>query len=247
MKEEPGKRRMGDEINIPGEYQHKVLESGRVPQRFWHHVKYLEAARWLDPQAGDYILDIGCGSGVLASRLAQTKGTQVVGIDVKEEAIAYAKSQFKGSNLKFEVGLVDELNIRDASVDKIAMLEVIEHIYPDQALKAMREYFRLLKPGGLLVITTPNARSLWPLIEWGLDLFRLVPNLKDDQHVDDYHAAKLIALAKGVGFQLITCHTIHFVAPWLARLNWQLALKVHRLEQSRSHRLGNLLLACFEK
>ena len=247
MKDDLGKRRMGDVISIPGDYQHRVLNTGLAPQRFWHHVKYLEAARWLDPQAGDRILDIGCGSGVAASLIAQTKGTQVLGIDVKEEAINYARAQFQSPNLNFEVGLVDDLDFEDASIDKIALLEVIEHIYPDQAMKAMREYFRLLKPGGRLVVTTPNSHSMWPIIEWGLDRFRLVPSLKGAQHVNNFHAARLIALAEDIGFRVVTCRTMHVLAPWLASLNWQLASYVHRLEQRRSHRLGNLLLACFEK
>ncbi len=108
---------------------------------------------------------MGCGSGVAASLLAQTNGTQILGIDVSEDAINYARSQFQSPNLKFEVGLVDELDFEDASIDKIALLEVIEHIYPEQALKALGEYFRLLKPGGRLVVTTPNSHSLWPIIE----------------------------------------------------------------------------------
>ena len=73
--------------------------------------------------------------------LTQTKGTQVLGIDVKKEVINYAGSQFQSPNLEFEVGLVGELDFEDASIDKIALLEEIEHLYLDQAMKAMREYF----------------------------------------------------------------------------------------------------------
>jgi SAM-dependent methyltransferase len=247
MTADHGKRRMGDVIRIPGDYQHRVLNTGPAPQRFWHDAKYREALRWLSPQAGDRILDLGCGSGVAASMLAQTVGTQVVGIDVSEEAIQYARRQFQGPSLRYEVGMVDELGFEDASVDKIALLEVIEHIYPDQAMKVMRECFRLLRPGGRLVVTTPNSHSLWPMIEWGLDLFRLVPSLKGDQHVNNYTASGLIDLAHSGGFTVVTCRTMHFLAPWLAIFNWRLALQVHRLEQIRSHRLGNLLLACLER
>jgi len=72
MKADHGKRRMGDVIRIPGDYQHRVLNTGPAPQRFWHDAKYREALRWLSPQAGDRILDLGCGSGVAASMLAIT-------------------------------------------------------------------------------------------------------------------------------------------------------------------------------
>jgi hypothetical protein len=85
------------------------------------------------------------------------------------------------------------------------------------------------------------------MIEWGLDLLRLVPSLKGDQHVNNYTASGLIDLARSGGFTVVTCRTMHFLAPWLALFNWRLALQVHRLEQVRSHRLGNLLLACLER
>lgn len=247
MTANPGKRRMGDVIDIPGDYQYKALIAGPAPQRFWHHAKYLEALSWLEPRAGDRILDLGCGSGVAAAMLARTEGTEVVGIDVKEEAVHYARRQFQAPNLRFEVGMVDDLDFEDASIDKIALLEVIEHIYPDQAMKAVRECSRLLKPTGRLVVTTPNSHSLWPIIEWGLDLLRLVPSLKGDQHVTNYTASGLIDLAQGSGLNVVTCRTTHLLAPWLALVSWRLALHIHRLEQRQPHGLGNLLFACFEK
>lgn len=240
-------RRMGDSIRIPGDYQHRILNTGPAPQRFWHYAKYQEAMHWLAPESGDVILDLGCGSGVAASMFAQTDGTRVLGIDTKEGAVRYARNRFRASNLAFVVGSVDELGLGNESVDKIALLEVIEHLYLEQAARTVSECSRVLKPGGRLVVTTPNMNSLWPVIEWVLDLLRLVPNLKGDQHVNGFNALGLIALAEHLELKVVTCRTIHLMAPWLAILSWQLALHVHRMEQRWSNRFGNLLLACFEK
>ncbi len=240
-------RRMGDEIAISGGYQHRVLTQGWAPQRAWHDFKYREAARWLAPQPGERLLDVGCGSGVLADRLAADPAVQVTGVDNNPDAIRYASQTFQRPNLEYRLGLVDELAFEPESIHRIVFLEVLEHIYPQQARQVFGEFQRLLAPGGRLVITTPNARSLWPAIEWLLDRSGLVPVMEDSQHVALYSRARLAALAKDTGYRVVEIRSLNFIAPWLAVLGRGAAEAAHRLEQARGHALGSLLLGVFEK
>lgn len=240
-------RCVGDRIAIGGDYQFRAVSAGPAPQRFWHEAKLREAQRWLQPRAGELILDVGCGSGVLAARLAACPGVRVMGVDANPAAIAFASRQFQQPNLEFRQGLVDELNLAPASVDKIAFLEVIEHIHVHQGLAVLQSFRRILRPGGRLVVSTPNERSLWPLIEWTVDRLGLVPHLAEDQHVAFYDAAALAALGRQAGLRVVSCRSINFAAPWLALLSWRLAEAAHRLETTRFQPLGSLLVMAFER
>ena len=240
-------RRIGDRISIPGDYQFRVLHHGPTPQRFWHHAKIMEAERWLSPNYGDVILDVGCGSGVLAARLAEHSGTEVIGIDANEDAIRFSKQKFSKPNLSFYHGLIDDINLQDNFADKIAFLEVIEHISLEQASEVINNFYRYLRHEGRLVITTPNANSLWPFIEWTLDSLRLVPHMAEDQHVIIYRPVQIVELGQRAGFNLVTCRSINWIAPWLALFSWRLALTFHKWEQTKPHTLGSILLLCFEK
>jgi len=240
-------RRAGDQIAIPGDYQYRSYHGGWAAQRYWHHAKFAEAARWLTPAAADVVLDAGCGSGVLADRLAADPNTRVLGIDANAAAIEFAQQKFRRPNLEFRLGFLHELELPDESIDKIAFLEVIEHLDVEQASTVLSAFRRLLRPGGRLVITTPNERSLWPVIEWTLDRLRLVPHLADDQHVALYDSRSLVQLGESLGFRCVTMRTLNLLAPWIATLSWRLAETMHRLEQSRPHLYGSLLLAIFQK
>jgi 2-polyprenyl-3-methyl-5-hydroxy-6-metoxy-1,4-benzoquinol methylase len=240
-------RRLADRIAIGGDYQFRAITTGRAPQRFWHEAKLREAERWIRPSPGDIILDVGCGSGVLAWRLAQAPGTHVIGIDANRAAISFASEQFRQPNLEYRLGLVDELGLAANSISKIAFIEVIEHIHPPQALEALKCFYRILEPGGRLVISTPNAGSLWPLIERTMDALRLAPHMADDQHVASYSRRSLEALGVRADLTPVTHRTINFAAPWLAMLSWRAAEIICRLETLRPQPLGSLLFMIFEK
>jgi len=240
-------RHVGDRIAIDGDYQLRAIREGIAPQRFWHEAKLREAQRWVDPRPGEVILDVGCGSGVLAARIAAVPGVRVIGIDGNCAAIDFASRHHRLPNLEFRHGLVDELPIDPGSIDKIAFLEVIEHIYVHQALDVLRCFHRILKPGGRAVISTPNVRSLWPVIEWLMDALRLAPRMADDQHVAFYDRRTLAEIAGRAGLRLVAHRTVNFAAPWIAALSWRMAEAVHRLETTRSQPFGSLLIMTFVK
>jgi 2-polyprenyl-3-methyl-5-hydroxy-6-metoxy-1,4-benzoquinol methylase len=171
-------RRTGDLVKVHGNYQYIAYLKGHPVQRFWHWAKYDTAISLAQIQPGQTIFDIGCGSGVLSFLVAKENPlVQVVGIDANPDAVSFCRSAYSLPNLQFKKGLVDTLHIKPRSVDTIVFLEVIEHIYPKQAQIVLRQFHRILKKSGKLVVSTPNSHSLWPLIEMTLDFFHLVPEL----------------------------------------------------------------------
>ncbi len=101
------------------------------------------------------ILDIGCNDGLLG-RLLLADGHKVFGVDVSESALDLARE--RGLRV-WRVNLeTDRLPFDDGSLDVVTACEVIAHIYDTGHL--FREVGRVLKKGGLFIITTPNAVSL---------------------------------------------------------------------------------------
>jgi len=101
-------------------------------------------------------LDLGCGDGQIAERVAWMVGVkEVYGADIDSEVLENAKLRgIKTFNLDLSK---DKIPLNDNSVDLVTAFEVIEHlINPDNMLK---EVFRVLKEGGHLLLSTPNLAS----------------------------------------------------------------------------------------
>ncbi len=223
-------RRVGDAVAIAGDYQYRALTRGPRVQRFWHDTKLWLVRQYLRPSAGDRVLDVGCGSGVVAAAIARAPVASCLGLDGNPEAIAFARQQFPDANLSFAQTLVDELDLPDGSFDAACCFELIEHIYPDQGRALLRSLARLVRPGGRLLVTTPNYRSAWPVIEWALDRSGRAPKLADDQHVAFYTHGRLRAAWADSGWVAERQATCCTVAPWLAAVSRPLARRVRAAE-----------------
>jgi len=97
------------------------------------------------------VLDIGCGNGFMASRVAE-KGFEVIGIDSSRDGIIIAEKSYPNVNFKI-ASAYDELIDLVGEVDIVIVADVIEHLYSPKTL--MRNINSVLKPGGMLIISTP--------------------------------------------------------------------------------------------
>ena len=96
---------------------------------------------------GDRVLDVGAGTGSLASALEATPGVkEVVGVDPSEALIAYARQNAKAGRTRFEVGDAQALKFENASFDRAMSLLVLNFV-PDHD-KAIAEMRRVTRPGG---------------------------------------------------------------------------------------------------
>lgn len=113
---------------------------------------------WLQLSPGHTLLDVACGAGGPALRIAEKTGCSVVGVDVHENAVtaAIALAAEHGLHGRANFRIADasaRLPFSDASFDAITCIDAINHL-PERA-RVLKEWVRLLKPGGLLLFTDP--------------------------------------------------------------------------------------------
>lgn len=99
------------------------------------------------------VLDIACGTGY-GTQIIANNAKKVIGIDLSEEAIAYAKKNYPHKNVTYQQGDATNIPLPDKSVDVVVSLETIEHIPEPESF--VKEVKRVLKPGGQFVVSTPN-------------------------------------------------------------------------------------------
>lgn len=99
------------------------------------------------------VLDIACGEGY-GTNLMSENAKFVYGVDIDSETITNAQIKYVKSNLSFQTGSADNIPIQDASIDVVVSYETIEH--HDKHDEMMLEIRRVLKPNGVLIISTPD-------------------------------------------------------------------------------------------
>lgn len=102
------------------------------------------------------VLDIACGEGYGSAMLAEA-ARHVVGVDLSTDAITHAKGKYRSDHLEFKVGSCSEIPLGDRSVDLVVSFETIEHHSRHEEM--MSEIKRVLRPDGLLVISSPEKRE----------------------------------------------------------------------------------------
>ncbi len=134
------------------------------------------------------VLDVGCGSGVLLERM-QRLGWEVEGVEVDPGGVAAARSR----GVAVRQGMLEAQHFPEKHFDAIHSAHVIEHVH--EPLSLLRECWRILKPGGTLVVLTPNIES------WGHRRFGAAwLNLDPPRHLMLFSAASLRAAAERAGF-----------------------------------------------
>ncbi len=103
---------------------------------------------------GCYVLDVGCNGGTIAVPLIQHKDCYVRGIDVVPELVELAKSRGVFAKLGEAEDLKDH---KDNTYDYVICAEVLEHLY--DPMPAIKEAYRVLKPGGKYIVTIPHPVS----------------------------------------------------------------------------------------
>lgn len=132
----------------------------------------------LNPKATDVVLDAGCGDGFYLHLLANLCKSKLIGLDDNPKALDLARKYVNSQNLKLIEGDVKKMPFKSGQFDKIVCSEVLEHLPDDIA--GLKEFRRVLKPGGLVAITVPshNYPFLWDPINWVLEHF-------GDTHFED--------------------------------------------------------------
>lgn len=151
----------------------------------WLTRYYDPMVRWLFPesgikavlvaqarlQPGQVVLDVGCGTGTLTLLIKQTEpGAMVYGLDMDFQAlnIAQEKTGKAGEIIMLQLGSATCLPYPDASFDRVFASLLLHHLTRQDKQQALREAFRVLKPGGELHVAdfgAPHDAGMW-LISW---------------------------------------------------------------------------------
>lgn len=116
--------------------------------------RYLASSVGLQNSARPRVADLGCGCGMTAVRLADKY--DVVGLDMSDSAIDFCKQRGVSVLKGF---LPDSIPFEDGSFDAVLMLDVLEHVERDA--DSVRAAARLLRPGGVMICTSPAYQWLW--------------------------------------------------------------------------------------
>ncbi len=118
-----------------------------------HVLRYRMSAQLV---AGLRVLDAACGTGYGSALLADY-ALSVDGIDIDPATIAYAATHYSaGGKCRYQVASVDRLPFQDSSFDVVVSFETIEHVNQQTQVRFLAEIRRILKPTGILVLSTPN-------------------------------------------------------------------------------------------
>lgn len=173
-----------------GERHHIDLSS---PQKNPEHREAIErykfAARLL--KAGDVVLDVACGGGYGSEILVDAGAKKVYGIDIDQKTIKEAESRYDSSKIHFLSGDAEKINFPSNFFDFIVSFETMEHL--EKPREFLKEAKRVLKRGGIFVLSTPNRDvnkfQILYMIHWLL--YRKPPNLF---HVTEFSQRELTRL-----------------------------------------------------
>lgn len=135
-----------------------------VPGSYWKLTEYEHFPRYgLATQLahGARVLDFGCGTGYGTALLGEV-AESVVGMDIAEEAIKWAKETHRNPKLIFDQRADLGRGLPQSSFDLVTCFEMIEHVDHAMQLDTIRSIAQLLTPGGKLVISTPDPRFTAP-------------------------------------------------------------------------------------
>lgn len=154
-------------------------------RRVYRRIVALSGAR-----PGDHALDVGCGGGYLARLLAEAVGPngRVTGVDPSRPAIDYANRR-AGDHCTFVVGAAQELELPDRSFDVVTATLAVHHVPEDKQQAAFGEMYRVLRPGGRLMVADFRPG-------------RTPPVLKKRGHAAHHASPPLDELARAAGFHV---------------------------------------------
>ena len=179
----------------------------RVEHTHWYYAGKRELVRgWIQRtrplQLDDRLLDCGAGTGIFAKEM-ETR-CRVLVLDDHEEALRILRQRFRPEQILCLSG--DQVPLPDGSLTYVTALDVLEHVPDDAAV--VRGFHRLLKRGGLAVVTVPAGMALWS--DWDEAL----------HHYRRYSRAQLRALFPATHWEIAHVNytnVLAYPAVWLVR------------------------------
>lgn len=139
----------------PRPLEHIKEEQIKLKWKFREGISLLSAAK-----EKERLLDIGCSTGVFLN-MAKAAGWKVLGLDLNEDVVESAKREY---GIDAKVGTLDSMKFPSGHFSAVTLFDSIEHM--GNPGNVLTEIYRILRPGGLLLLTTPNISGLLPTVTY---------------------------------------------------------------------------------
>jgi dolichol-phosphate mannosyltransferase len=181
--------RMRNSVDFP-DYDWRAYDSRIWLQRYWQRTRHAILLRFTPPFVPT--CDVGCGSGRVLADLPHA-----VGVDLRHDKLAFMRK----TNRFLVQGDGLCLPFPDGAFECVICSEVIEHI-PNENGRLIDELGRVLTPGGILILGTPDYGTWsWPILEWFYGKF--APGAYADEHVTHYSFRTLTEALQGRGYEIL--------------------------------------------
>ena len=186
-------------------------------QSAWHGLKFNFVKKQIKQKG--VLLDVGCGPGTF---IGMFKSKICKGLDISKKQINYAKKTYQTRNKKFYLIKNNKFPFKSNYFDSISIIELIEHLDRKSINRIINESLRVLKKNGLIIITTPNYNSLWPMLEILVNKFSKVNY--EEQHITKLSRKKLNELISKKKFKIMKVSSFMHVAPFIALISYKLSM-----------------------
>ena len=224
------------EDRVPIGYYDQAINQRGI-QAAWHRLKFERVREAMGEF--DSHLDIACGPGTFLGLL---DGNRSIGVDLAIRQLEYAQKTHGGFGERWVACSANALPFAANSFDVVTSIELIEHIPYSAALSMLESVYETLKPGGRLVLTTPNFRSPWLVLEPLVSIIGQVDYRIE--HITRYHRKRLSCLLTEAGFTQANVEPFQLAAPFLAPLGKKISDTTAKIERAGIERhFGCLLMA----
>ena len=209
--------------SIPVGYYDKMFAEGlkvnRGLQFSWHYLKF----KTVKDHFPEYIshLDIACGPGTFIGNFLDKKS---IGLDISDNQINYAKNRYSSLSSQFYLKDMNKEFNDEKNYDVITLLEFIEHISPEEVNDLVLKCMDKLNKNGKIIITTPNYRGLWLLLEKIVSF--LGPVDYKQQHINRYTKKRV---EKEMNYENVAVIKYINFGIFLSFVSTNLGLKAHEI------------------
>ena len=234
------------ENSLPVGYYDQVLEEGNLNnkgiQSNWHNTTFKTINEYVS--LSDTHLDYACGPGTFIGKYTDGES---IGVDISDDQIRYAKDKYshKGEFIYYKDF---EIKKYKNYFDVITVIGLLEFLDDKSNLKVLEDLYFMLKPGGTLLMTTPNFRSTMTLLVMIINKFSKVSY--KNQHVNRLNKNSVQKLLKKSKFQKDEIKVVKFInfGMMLSFFSWKLgSLFNDIISRSSLNFFGYLLLVSVKK
>ena len=216
MKNTINQERIQNEIEH-GKHLKELMKHGEA--RIWEFQTPAGRHRWerrvnlltshLKP--GMQVLEIGCGTGIFTKEIAKHK-VNLIAIDISPELLDDARINVPSNNVQFQIENAYELSFADNSFDSIIASSVLHHLEIENAIK---EFYRVLKPGGTAIFSEPNMMNPQIAIQKNVPFIKRW--LEDSPDETAFLRWSIVKVFKNNGFKNVSALPYDFMHPFIPK------------------------------